>query len=218
MFYVFSTQGRMFTGTLEQLRRTLPVTRSSRVRPAESLATGLDEPVGLPEAGTGRPFIEQQARAAYGALDHPHTRHPLTRASDVMHTPAHTLSADTRVDEAWHLLAQWNVGQAPVVDTRGVLVGLAGRAELLPSPRLDRELLHPDRWQALLARPVSQLMWSPVTGTAPDTHLRRVAAAMVNTGLPGLPVVSEAGQVIGFVSRSDLLRALVADPPLDLWG
>jgi CBS-domain-containing membrane protein len=40
---------------------------------------------------------------------------------------------------------------------------------------------------------------------------------LLDTGLPGLPVVDDAGQVIGFVSRSDVLRAVVADPPLDLW-
>jgi CBS domain-containing protein len=35
--------------------------------------------------------------------------------------------------------------------------------------------------------------------------------------LPGLPVVDEQDAVIGFVSRTDILHAVVADPPLDLW-
>jgi CBS domain-containing protein len=33
-----------------------------------------------------------------------------------------------------------------------------------------------------------------------------------------LPVVDEQGHVTGFISRSDILRAVVTDPPLDLWG
>jgi hypothetical protein len=32
-----------------------------------------------------------------------------------------------------------------------------------------------------------------------------------------LPVADDEGRVTGFVSRSDILRAVVADPPLDLW-
>jgi CBS domain-containing protein len=38
------------------------------------------------------------------------------------------------------------------------------------------------------------------------------------TGLSGLPVVAADGLVIGFVSRSDILRAVSHDPPLDLWA
>ena len=52
----------------------------------------------------------------------------------------------------------------------------------------------------------------------PETDLRRAASLLLGTGLPGVPVTDPAGQLLGFVSRSDLLRAIVADPPLDLWG
>jgi CBS domain-containing protein len=69
-----------------------------------------------------------------------------------------------------------------------------------------------------LLQPVTAVMWSPVPSTAPDTDLRRVAALLLDTGLPGVPVADRSGAVIGFVSRTDLLRALATDPPLDLWS
>jgi CBS domain-containing protein len=72
-------------------------------------------------------------------------------------------------------------------------------------------------WRALLAQSVVDLMWSPVPSVAADADIRRVAQVLLDTGLPGLPVVDDAGLVTGFVSRSDILRAVVADPPLDLW-
>ncbi len=37
-------------------------------------------------------------------------------------------------------------------------------------------------------------------------------------GIAQDPVVAEDGRLLGFVSRTDLLRALANDPPLDLWG
>jgi CBS domain-containing protein len=73
-------------------------------------------------------------------------------------------------------------------------------------------------WRAWLSQNVAQLMSTPVPSVAPDTDIRRVARVLLDTGLPGLPVIDEQGFVTGFVSRSDILRAVVTDPPLDLWG
>jgi CBS domain-containing protein len=69
-----------------------------------------------------------------------------------------------------------------------------------------------------MAQSVLDVMSSPVPSVSADTDLRRVARVLLDTGLPGLAVVDEQGQVTGFVARSDILRAVVTDPPLDLWG
>jgi len=57
-----------------------------------------------------------------------------------------------------------------------------------------------------------------VPTVAAETELRRVAPVLLDTGLPGLPVTDERGLLVGFVTRTDILRAVVADPPLDLWS
>ncbi|MEG2281143.1 MAG: CBS domain-containing protein, partial [Comamonas sp.] len=46
----------------------------------------------------------------------------------------------------------------------------------------------------------------------------RVAHVLLDTGLPGLPVTDDLGHLSGFISRTDILRAVASDPPLDLWG
>ena len=75
------------------------------------------------------------------------------------------------------------------------------------------------RWRARAAgRTRAHPDVDPVPATSAETDLRRVATVLLDTGLPGLPVVDERGAVAGFVSRSDILRAVTADPPLDLWG
>jgi len=73
-------------------------------------------------------------------------------------------------------------------------------------------------WRSFLVQPLAAIMITPVPAVAPETPLRRLALALLVTGLPGLPVVSEAGALIGFASRSDVLMAVVHDPPLDLWA
>jgi CBS domain-containing protein len=145
-------------------------------------------------------------------------RHPLTLVRDIMNPGAITLAQDATVAQAWELLAQHQLGQAPVVDATGRLVGLLTRAELMRADRLPGPQTHAMAWQALLAQRVSDLMWTPVPSVAPETDIRRLARVLLDTGLPGLPVVNAQDGVMGFVSRTDILRAVVGDPPLDLWS
>jgi CBS-domain-containing membrane protein len=162
------------------------------------------------------PHRDAMAAYAQTASNQP-PRHPLSMVRDIMNSGAITLAEGATVAQAWGLLAQHQLGQAPVVDATGRLVGLLTRAELMRADRLPGPKTHVLAWQALLAQAVADVMWTPVPSVAPETDIRRLARVLLDTGLPGLPVVNEQGSVIGFVSRTDVLRAVVADPPLDLW-
>jgi len=126
------------------------------------------------------------------------------------------VTADVR--QGWQALLDAGVGQAPVVNAQGQLVGLLTRAELL---KLD-QLPTPDQaalvWRALLMQPLAEVMISPVPAVLPETDIRRVARVLLDSQLPGLPVVDADEKLLGFVSRSDILKAVVHDPPLDLWS
>ena len=144
-------------------------------------------------------------------------RQPLTRVDAVMSSTVVTIAATSTVEQAWQVLAQSNLGQAPVVSGDGLLIGLFTRADLLRPERLPGPDSHAQAWTEMLAQSVVEVMWTPVASVSPESDIRRVASVLLDSGLPGLPVVEDEGHVIGFVSRSDILRAVVADPPLDLW-
>lgn len=217
MFHVYGVQGRLPATTLEDVRRLSPVTAAARARRVDAVAVGLDAPAAPATQGMPRD-AGRQAASAYGAAAQARTREPLSRVADVMSRPAVTVPATATVAEAWQVLVQHRVGQAPVTAADGTLVGIVGRAELLPIEQFAHNALDAPAWQILLQQPVSAVMWSPVPSALPDTDLRRAASLLLGTGLPGVPVTDAAGLLLGFVSRSDLLRAIVADPPLDLWG
>ena len=65
---------------------------------------------------------------------------------------------------------------------------------------------------------MAEAMVSAVRTVSVDTVLCLFAQVLLDTGLPGLPVTDEWGSMAGFVSRTDILRAVAADPPLDLWS
>jgi CBS-domain-containing membrane protein len=144
-------------------------------------------------------------------------RHPLTQVGAIMSSDVVTVDDTATVEQAWQVLSTRQVGQAPVVDEEGVLVGLLSRADLMRPERLPGPQSHALVWRALLLQKVVDIMWTPVPSVSRDTDIRRLARVLLDSGLPGLPVVDEQGQVTGFVSRSDIMRAVVADPPLDLW-
>ena len=221
MFHLYSVTGRVASERTEKVRDMRPTTASARVRRVARVGNDSSEAFELPTpAPVASDVGRHGALAEYAATEQGASpqRQPLTRVADVMSPQVLTVSADAPVSQAWRDLTRQGYGQAPVVDAQGQLVGLFVRAELMRADLLESAIAAADAWRALLARPVRELMWTPVPAALIDTDLRRVASVLIDTGLPGLPVVDEQGAVTGFVSRSDILRAVAADPPLDLWG
>ena len=231
MFSVYGKSGLMFRGSMEELRKIGPTSALARTRRVAAVgreaAEGFMAQLALVgNEGHGRPMASaathdlahNEAMAAYARTANSQPpRHPLMRVRDIMNPGAICVAQVDSLGQAWDLLAEHQLGQAPVVDGAGVLVGLLTRAELMRSDRLPGRNSHALVWQAFLAQGVAELMWTPVPSVAPDTDIRRLARVLLDTGLPGLPVVDDVGKVQAFVSRTDILRAVVADPPLDLW-
>ncbi len=231
MFAVYGMTGRLFRGTLEQLRQVGGVGALARIRSSAAVQRdGRDaaaESAGafveaLQQTSGRAATVDEGGRGALAAYvqtqAQPAPRRPLHQVQDVMSRTLISLAQDATVLQAWQLLSDKNVGQAPVLDAQGHLIGLVTRADLLAPQRLPTPDRHALVWRALMQQNVTQIMWTPVPSVSPDSDLRRVAQVLLDTGLPGLAVVDEQGAVVGFVARSDILRAVVTDPPLDLWG
>ena len=223
MFFVFGPSGQMYRGGPEQLSQVAPVQRVQRPQALRTRAADADaarERVAPePPAAPPVPLRVLEAVSAYVQTEQgpAEPRQPLTRVRDVMTGGALSVGPGVRVNDAWLTLAQQRIAQAPVVNAQGVVVALLLRADmapldLLPEPGAIQQAI------ALARRPVGEVMVSPVPTVSPDAELRRVAAVLLDTGLPGLPVTDERGLLVGFVSRTDILRAVAADPPLDLWS
>lgn len=230
MFFVFGPSGQMYRGGPENLSQISPVRRVQRPQALRTRALDVQgEPAPAfptpphPATAEAAPAVVnlrmQDAVSAYTQTGQgpQQARQPLTRVSDVMTTGALSVQPGARVNDAWQTLAEHKVAQAPVVDVLGRVMGLLLRADmapldLLPEPGAVKQAI------ALARRPVSEVMVSPIPTVTADTELRRVAAVLLDTGLPGLPVTDEAGVLAGFISRTDILRAVAADPPLDLWS
>ena len=116
-------------------------------------------------------------------------------------------------------MSRVGVAQAPVLGEQGEVRGLVSRGDLTRGLAEDLEEMAEIMVIARrLAAPVDDVMWTPVPVAQSDTPLREAAQLMLDLGLPGLPVGDDNGRLIGFLSRSDLLRGMTHEPPLDLWS
>lgn len=224
MFSVYGMQGRLFRGSMEQLRQVGGVDALSRSRAVPAIGhegrdTGAETAGAFSEALANASVTDDAQRAVRSAYTPGATqRRPVRMVQELMTIKTITVRDSATVQQAWQLLADSAVGQVPVVDAAGHLVGMLLRADLLKPERLSAAGVPALAWRALLQQNVSDIMVTPVPSVVADADIRRVARVLLDTGLPGLPVVDEQGAVIGFISRADILRAVVTDPPLDLWS
>ena len=144
------------------------------------------------------------------------------RVADIMTHPVITIGPDAPIHEAARLMAERGVSGLPVVDDHGDLVGIISDGDLVvrPRPRQQRpwwRLFFADaeqlarEYQKAVGTLVGEVMTRSVVSVAPDLHVALVALLIDRRGIRRVPVVAD-GQVVGIVSRADLVRALAAAP------
>lgn len=206
MFSVYGVTGQVFSGTLEAMDRVHRLARARSVRAIDQDG----EEFGV-EAVVTHP-TQEAVRAYRNMLPEELERGPLVHAAQVMTRPAVTVRDDATAAEAWRTLHDRHIRQAPVLDADSNLIGIVSERDLLTAIDVDGGEVIEN-----LRRRVRDVMTTPVVAAAPVTDIRRVAAAMLAGGVDGVPVVGNDGRLLGLVSRSDVMRAVIQDPPLSLW-
>jgi CBS domain-containing protein len=145
-------------------------------------------------------------------------------ARDLMTREVATVRPDLPVTALARLLADRGISSVPVIGPAGELIGIVTEADLLR--RLAGEEDKPVSWlgrlfgdttrqaeryartHGLLARDV---MTTSLVTVGPDATAAHCAHLMEQHRIKRLPVLSE-GQLVGLVSRTDLLRAVLTPP------
>jgi CBS domain-containing protein len=134
------------------------------------------------------------------------------RAQEIMTSPVITVAPQMAVREAAALLEQHGFTALPVVDAADGLVGIVTEADLLRhrihrSPRSRFWHRHPTP-EPPPGQQVSELMTSPAVAVSPQTDAAHLAELMLRDKLRSIPIL-RGNEVIGIVTRRDLLRTIV---------
>lgn len=147
--------------------------------------------------------------------------------ADVMTRDPIMVSPETPLKEAIQILAERRISGLPVVDQSGKLVGVISETDLmwqetgvnppayimildsviyLQNPATYERELH-----KALGQTVGEVMTDEAITTTPDKHLREAAQLMHEKNVRRLPVLDAAGQVVGILTRGDIVRAMASD-------
>jgi acetoin utilization protein AcuB len=209
MFSIHGLTGQIFRGTLEDIKRVRAI---EKTLPAHAVAHEGDELVVAINHNAAGGNHDGALRAYRSTSTDETERGPLYRAHQIMQRHVITVFDHDDVARAWRTLRDNHIHQAPVLDKSSQIVGIVSERDLLTALNIDGGLIVES-----LRRLVRDVMTTPVVAVAPVTDIRRLAAVMLDCGVDGAPVTSDSGDLIGFVSRGDILRAVVTDPPLQLW-
>jgi CBS domain-containing protein len=137
------------------------------------------------------------------------------RVGDVMTRDVVTVSPSSSLKDVAVLLVERRISGVPVVDDQGNLVGIVSERDLLAKERTDAGradgllgwfLGDEDDAEKHWARTAGEAMTSPAITIDRRRPTAVAAGMMVEHGLKRLPVV-DGGELVGIVTRHDLVRA-----------
>jgi len=149
-----------------------------------------------------------------------------TTVADVMSRDPIVVRRETPLKEAIQILAENRISGLPVVDENGKLLGIISETDLMWQETgvtppayimfLDSViyLKNPATYERDLHKALGQTVGdimsvNPVTITA-DKPLKESARIMHDRNVHRLPVLDTGGQVIGILTRGDIIRAMAA--------
>jgi CBS domain-containing protein len=147
------------------------------------------------------------------------------KAREVMISPVITTKPNAAIRDVAQTMLQRRISALPVIDDTGKLVGIVSEGDLMRRVETGTERRR-SWWLRLVAGEeavagefvksravkVADVMSTDLVTATPDTPLGEIASLFETRGIKRVPIVSKAGQLVGIVSRSNLVQALAAAP------
>ena len=138
-------------------------------------------------------------------------------AHDVMTRRVDTIAVDSRLPDAVVMMVERDLSALPVVDARGVCVGMLTKTDLVrlagaqnqvdAAPQIAKLMLGVDPRDLEHAN-VSEVMTSRVVAASEQDTLPMLAEQMIKHQLHHLPICDDQQRLLGVVSSMDLVQAL----------
>ena len=145
-------------------------------------------------------------------------------AKEIMTTDVRSVKPDSSIEELAKLFEETRYNALPVVDDDGLLVGVVSQNDLVERDKplhiptvisifdwvlyLESEKSFKEDVKRMAARTVGEIMSPPKATCSLDTTVGEIAERMSDQKAHLVPVVDDAGKVLGVVARLDIIRAM----------
>jgi acetoin utilization protein AcuB len=120
------------------------------------------------------------------------------------------------LSQAWEVVHSRRFRHIPILSAEDVVVGMLSDRDLFRGT-LESVLSGTTESNTQAGGSIQSLISRPVLVASPEAELRAMARVLLEEHIGALPIVSEAVGLVGMITRSDILRALVAHPDFDQW-
>ncbi len=140
------------------------------------------------------------------------------RCADIMSPRPVTVTPETTIAQAWGLFREHRIKALPVVDATGSVVGIVTPADFMREAEDAGDDGHEERRRRMRSwsrtapgapDTVARIMTRQVRVTGTGSHLSDLVPLFASTGHHHLPVVDENQRLVGIITQSDVVAALV---------
>lgn len=115
------------------------------------------------------------------------------RAENVMISDPVTIGVDGTVSDALSLMDEYKIGGIPVIDNKGVLVGIVTNRDL--------------RFENDMTKKIAVIMTRDLVTTNQAADLADAVAILQNHKIEKLPIIDDKGRLVGLITYKDITKA-----------
>jgi CBS domain-containing protein len=119
-------------------------------------------------------------------------------AVDVMHKPVFSLNIDTPLEQIRNAMKSHSIRHIPLLKN-DMLIGMIS----------DRDLLKIEMSGTFLFLKAEDIMTTVLVVAEEETPLAHLARVLLEEKISALPVVNKSHKLVGMISRTDILKAVV---------
>jgi CBS-domain-containing membrane protein len=127
-------------------------------------------------------------------------------ARDIVASPVGTLPENASIAQAWEFVQSRGVRHVPIVSDNGTIHGIISDRDLLRDAASDAISLNA---KPLGERTVLDLVSPRLLTAGPETGIAQIARVLFEEHVGSIPIIDDQKALIGLITRSDILKAIV---------